>query len=456
MKSLILVLSLSFMSQSFAARVAVTDSGTDFSHQWLSERPLINVKEIPGNMVDDDRNGKVDDVVGWNFVEDYGQVFFREHLSSVSEQVFKIFEILGRIQSNRQTADDEKYWKENVLGLPKEQKDKLLAELNFYGQYSHGTHVAGIIASIAPDSRMMSARVFPDTPPSTQAAETVELLSSTKGIADFFYKLLANISNATFQKAASYLQEQRIDVANYSLGVSLQMIARASLGLQGVKEPTEAQISAETIKIYNQYEPVGKKWIGSAPNTLFILAAGNDGTNNDKLPAFPANIRMPNSITVAATQDFSQLAEFSNVGLKAVDVAAPGVAIRSSVPSLNNQQTLPMSGTSMAAPYVAGLAARIKDINPKLNPSEIKQILIDTVDKKEWLKAKVVSGGVVNSERAYSAAANTKSMTLKAAIEQSRSSVADQKEMGTRTGLSVMKQNVVIQDMKKFAQQVVF
>lgn len=457
MKNFILTLLCFSSITTQAARVAVTDSGTDFSHAWLQERALINTREIPGNMVDDDRNGKVDDVVGWNFSEDYGQVFFRDHLSSVTEQVYTIFEILGRIQSDTQTPEDEKYWKENVLDLPKEKKDKLIGELNFYGQYSHGTHVAGIVASVAPESRILSARVFPDTPPAGGGSNTSGLLSSNKGIADFLYKLLANISNGTFQQTALYLNEQKIDVANYSLGVSLQVIAKAALALQGVKEPTAEQLANETKRIYAQYEPIGKKWMLSSPKTLFVVASGNDGSDNDKLPAFPANLRIDNSITVAATQGFSKLADFSNVGLTTVDIAAPGVAIPSSVPSLDNKRLLPMSGTSMAAPYIAGVAARVKDMNPQLNPSQVKQILMGTVDKKEWLRNKVISAGVVNAQRAYVASEKSKTMSLQQAIAQSRQMIPDFAPkkilMGSK---SISISSPVLQDMKSVAKEVLF
>ena len=73
----------------------------------------------------------------------------------------------------------------------------------------------------------------------------------------------------------------------------------------------------------------------SSPRTLFVFAAGNDGTNNDKYPTSPANIDSPNSISVAATLDRSKLASFSNYGKKTVDVAAPGVSILSAAPGDN-------------------------------------------------------------------------------------------------------------------------
>lgn len=458
MKSLLLLTISAFTISAFGARVAVTDSGTDFQHEWLQGRELINTKEIPNNMVDDDRNGKVDDVVGWNFAEDYGQVFFREHLNYVDTKLFKIFEILGRIQSETQTREDEQFWKENIQGLPEAEKTKLVNELNFYGQYSHGTHVSGIVAQVSPDSRIMSVRVFPDTPPSNMGSAPRGNVA-TFGIVDWIYKLLANVSNGTFVSAAAYLKEQNIDVANYSLGVSLQMIAKAALAVKGVKNPTEAQIEAETKRLYAQYEPIGKKWMMSSPNTLFVVASGNDGTNNDKLPAFPANVRIENSITVGATLGFNKLASFSNIGETTVDVMAPGVAVKSSVPSLDSKQVLPMSGTSMAAPYVAGVAARIKDINPRLTPAQIKQILMGTVDKKDWLKGKAVSAGVVNAERAYMAAEKAKSMNLMTAIAAAGSIVPNVQPLKTpamHQTFSNRRTSPVVQDMKDVARQVVF
>lgn len=437
-----------------AARVAVTDSGTDFSHEWLAGRALINTSEVAGNRVDDDRNGKVDDIVGWNFADNYGKVFFKEHAASINPLIFTVMEILSRIQTGTQTAADEKFWKENIADLAADKKQKFVAELNAYGQYSHSTHVSGIIASVAPDSKMMSNRVFPDTPLNFVNPFGRSSTKPSKGLIDWAYRLLAILTNSTFEKAAKYIAERQIDVANYSMGVSIQMVANLSLAARGIKKPTPEQIAQETARLYKQFEAVGKKWLQGASNTLFVIASGNDAADNDKLPTFPGNIEAENSISVGASLGVISLAKFSNFGAVTVDVVAPGVAIKSAVPSVDNKAVLPMSGTSMAAPYVAGVAARMKDINPLLGPAQMKQILMGTVDKKDWLKNKVASEGVVNAERAYTASEKSKTTTLALAIESSLQSVPDQVEVAVPK--RIFKVNSVTMEMNEFAKQVIF
>lgn len=450
-----LTLTLIFIGlNAFSARVAVTDSGTDFSHEWLNSRMLINTKEIAGNRVDDDRNGKVDDVYGWNFADNYGRVFFKEHVSSVDPKVYKIIDVLARVQSGTQTPEDDTYWKETVLSMNTDQKKALVTELNFFGQYAHSTHVSGIIASVAPDSKLISNRVFPDAPLAfvPMAGEAKE---SRKGMIDWAYRLLAMLSNGAFEKVADYIAERQIDVANYSLGTSLQMIATVSLNARGNKTPTKEQIAAETVRLYKQYEPIGQKWMKAASNTLFVVAAGNEGSNNDVMPMFPANVAIENNISVGASLGVNSIATFSNYGIKSVDVFAPGVAIKSSVPSEDNKSVLAMSGTSMAAPYVAGVAARIKDINPKLTPAQMKQILMGTVDKKDWLKTKAVTSGVVNPERAYDASARSQEMSVEDAITASLQNVADQKE-ATGPKRLFQSSTPVTRDMQQMAKEIIF
>jgi subtilisin family serine protease len=86
---------------------------------------------------------------------------------------------------------------------------------------------------------------------------------------------------------------------------------------------------------------------------------------------------------------------------------------------------LQVSGTSQAAPFVANVAAKIKEANLKLKPLEIKKILMGTVDKKGFLSEKVLTGGIVNLERAVVAAQMTNSMSVTEAISRSLVQVQD-------------------------------
>ncbi len=452
MKIIYIFLSLLFFSNwSQAAHVAVTDSGTDFSHELLKGHEWINDKEVIGNLVDDDGNKKVDDITGWNFVDDYGKVFFADHLNYVDTGIYKYFEVIARIQAKTETPEDKTFWEENVKKLTPEKKAALSSSLNFYGQYAHSTHVSGIIAALSPLSKIMSNRVFPDTPPEGRRG-----LADKMGIADWFYKLLAVASNNVFDQVGSYLNERQADVANYSLGVSMQNIAKISLGVKGVKKPTPEQLSAETKRVGVQFEAQGRRWISGAPNTLFVIAAGNDGSDNDKLPVFPANVKAKNAITVAAAVGELRLADFSNFGETSVDIAAPGVAILSSVPSLDHIKTLPLSGTSMAAPYIAGVAANMKEVNPNLKPEEVKTILMKTVDLKDWLTKKVVSGGLVNEDRAYYAAAQAKSSTIDEAIAAAKASVKDKSVPPPPPSPRQFIDRETLNEMQEFANQIVF
>ena len=111
---------------------------------------------------------------------------------------------------------------------------------------------------------------------------------------------------------------------------------------------------------------------------LFIAAAGNESQNNDLHPSFPANYDLPNIITVASTDQSDALSYFSNHGAKKVHIAAPGSNILSTVP---NNDYARFNGTSMAAPYVTGVAALVKAVNPELTTLQLRDILTATARK---------------------------------------------------------------------------
>jgi subtilisin family serine protease len=133
---------------------------------------------------------------------------------------------------------------------------------------------------------------------------------------------------------------------------------------------------------------------------LFIAAAGNDGQDADRFPHYPAGYKLPNVISVAALDRRDELASFSNYGAKGVHVAAPGKEILSTWLGDKFEEH---SGTSMATPFVAGVAALVLSVEPNLSVKELRERLLSTVDKVDALQGKVSSGGRVNAARAVGA-----------------------------------------------------
>jgi subtilisin family serine protease len=130
---------------------------------------------------------------------------------------------------------------------------------------------------------------------------------------------------------------------------------------------------------------------------LFVAAAGNASTNNDRSPHYPSSYNVPNVISVAALDRHDQLASFSNYGPKSVAVAAPGVEILSTW--LGNQYE-EKSGTSMATPVVSGVAALILSEHQRMSVDELRKKILDSTDPIVALKGKIVTGGRINAAKA--------------------------------------------------------
>lgn len=130
---------------------------------------------------------------------------------------------------------------------------------------------------------------------------------------------------------------------------------------------------------------------------LFVAAAGNSTVNNDRRPHYPSNYDLPNVISVAALDRNDALTSFSNYGAKTVHIAAPGKDILSTW--LNNDYR-EASGTSMAAPQVAGVAALILASEPNLTVEKLRERLLKSADKIDSLNGKVENSGRLNAAKA--------------------------------------------------------
>ncbi len=130
---------------------------------------------------------------------------------------------------------------------------------------------------------------------------------------------------------------------------------------------------------------------------LFVAAAGNNGSSNDRSPHYPSNYNLPNVISVAALDRNDNLASFSNFGVKTVHIAAPGREILSTWLGDDYREA---SGTSMATPYVAGLAGLVLASEPKLSVEKLRERVLKSVDKLDSLDGKVESGGRINAGKA--------------------------------------------------------
>jgi thermitase len=133
---------------------------------------------------------------------------------------------------------------------------------------------------------------------------------------------------------------------------------------------------------------------------LFVAAAGNAGSDNDQMPHYPSGYNIGNVISVAALDRRDNLTSFSNYGAKSVQVAAPGAEIMS---TWLNHDFAEKQGTSMATPFVAGVAALMLAQNPKMSVDDLRAKLLKSVDPIPALKGKVSSGGRINAAKAVGA-----------------------------------------------------
>ena len=208
-------------------------------------------------------------------------------------------------------------------------------------------------------------------------------------------------------------------VGNNGVGVvgvnwNVRLMGLKFLGSDGSGTTADA-VSAILYAAANGADVLNNSWAGGdfsqslleaiqfadARDSLFVAAAGNDGTDNDSAPTYPASYDVPNVLAVAASDSNDRHAFFSNFGKQSVDVSAPGVNIYSTWPGGSYQYA---SGTSMAAPHAAGIAALVEAAQPGASDVGVKTLLLRTADPIAALASMTASGGRLNAASAVSCA----------------------------------------------------
>lgn len=411
---LILSVLLTFVAE--AATIAIIDTGFDLDNEFL--KPKILKKETDEEAID---------YYGWDF-------FDNSHLKkAVIEDKNSLQEVLLyrnlRAKGHRQGLSLEEFeW------FKKRSSDKAFMEkVRAFKKHSHGTFVAGIALREGENINIFPIRglnipnpVYAVEDSTTESRAPLKSKTPEEKFHEEVKNSLDRVSRK-FSKICSFVSGKKIEVVNASYGITYKNLMTKLR--EQYKEFTGKEIEETKLKLlvddyFKKLYSRGEKTMKRHPNILFVFSAGNSGLDNDLYHHYPSRIKVPNAIAVAAMNgDF--LATFSNYGLTSVDIGAPGVAILSIIPKVYQESGAdlysPSSGTSMAAPYVSNIAAQIMNTNPKLSPSEIKQIILGTGTMKDHLKMRLASGAIVDNQKALKAALLSKDMPLDQAISLGKS-----------------------------------
>lgn len=243
----------------------------------------------------------------------------------------------------------------------------------------HGTHVSGIVAAVGDNGIGVAGVAY------TSRILPVKVLDEGGG--GFISTVIKGIDYVTSLKRR---------------GVPIVAI---NLSLGGSTNSSALQRAIERARNYD---------------ILVIAAAGNESSNNDTSPLYPANLPLDNILSVAAVNSSGVLSSFSNYGVSSVHLTAPG----SSILSLGSSGYRVLSGTSMAAPHVAGVVALIKSAQPGLTMAQVRSIVLDSVQNVPSLGGLIATSGIVDAHVAVQTAQMTEPLSrIYGVVRSSRGSI---------------------------------
>jgi len=421
--------------------VGVVDSGDDIEHEDLQANVWTNPKEIAGNGLDDDKNGFVDDIHGWNFL---GKTLHENiELTRLLKKFKPRFD--GKAEADIAQADKKdfaqyqemiKVFDAKVNGLTP-QKTYIDRLVNNYNSLKKALNKEDLTAedleAFNPsDEELIKAKNLILNGIFKRGADIKGLMGYKNyldGQLNYYYNLDFNgrlqgdnyeVNEPKIYGDANVIGDKSIEQHSTHVSGIIAAIRNNNIGINGVAHNVKI-MAVRTVPEGDEYDKdvangiryavdngakvinmsFGKgyspqsQWVfdaikyAASKDVLLIHAAGNDGENNDKVGNFPNDAPdwiteiADNMITVGALSpsfDENLPASFSNYGKLNVDVFAPGVQIYSTIP--NNSYEY-FDGTSMASPEVAGVAALIRSYYPKLSASQVKHILMNSGIKIE-------------------------------------------------------------------------
>jgi hypothetical protein len=263
------------------------------------------------------------------------------------------------LQSNIDSPEASEV-KAYMSSLKPEEYKAFAEEIGLVGNWMHGTHVAGITVAGNPYARLVVGRIefdwhlLPDPCPSKELVER---------------------DARNMRETVDFFKRNHVRVVNMSWGDSVQDV-EGQLELCGIgKTPDERKAIAR--ELFDIQKDGLTRAFASAPDILFVTAAGNSNQDATFVDDVPAGIVLPNLLTVGAVDKAGDEASFTSYGPTVV-VHANGYQVESYIPG---GEKLAESGTSMASPQVANLAAKILAVDPALKPGEVIAIIRDTADR---------------------------------------------------------------------------
>jgi subtilisin family serine protease len=304
---------------------------------------------------DNDGNGFIDDVNGIGF--DLDGFRTPELLHPEGDMAGKVEAAMGFMKgfmdlTSSIDSPEASALKKHISSLAPEDVKAFVESLQFASLYMHGTHVAGIAVDGNPYARIVINRYTFDY--------HIPRAILTTEIAERHAK--------SFQESVDYFKKAGVRAVNMSWGWTLKEV-EGVLESNGVTDPEER--AARTREIFGILKKGLHDALASAPEILFITAAGNDDNDVEFDEVIPSNFQLPNLITVAAVDQAGDPTSFTSTGRNVV-IYANGYEVESFVPGGGRMKA---SGTSMASPNALNLAAKLFALDPALTPARVIDLM---------------------------------------------------------------------------------